>query len=165
MWSCAGVAARAEGGLAGCHALVAVGMRPRDVVRAVKRPTSNHHHRCRTRCSARNPKVHCSNPKVHCSNPKVALNVSEPNGGYMNECHSKFSPRSQWPSYTRLRSIVQPYAPARVWRQGRGNLKQLVIEWCQHHLAYAQVSKPSASFILPRRICDHVGRTHVLIRL
>ena len=54
----------------------------------------------------------------------------------------------------RLFSIVQPYAPARVWRQGRGNLKQLVIEWCQHHPAYAQVPKPSASFILPRRICD-----------
>eukprot|EP00964_Phaeocystis_antarctica_P040713 scaffold23291_cov63-Phaeocystis_antarctica.AAC.1 len=40
------------------------------------------YHRCRTHCSARNPKVHCSNPKVHCSNPnvhcsnpKVALNA------------------------------------------------------------------------------------------
>ena len=41
----------------------------------------------------------------------------------------------------RLFSIVQPYAPARVWRQGRGNLKQLVTEWCQHHPAYAGLEK------------------------
>ena len=46
--------------------------------------------------------------------------------------HPSTLPKSQWLSYTRLFSIVQPYAPARVWRQGRGNLKQLVIEWCQH---------------------------------
>ena len=26
---------------------------------------------------------------------------------------------------------------ARVWKQGTGNLKQLVIEWCQHHPAFA----------------------------
>jgi len=51
--------------------------------------------------------------------------------------HPSTLPRSQWLSYTRLFSIVQPYAPARVWMQGRGNLKQLVIEWCQHHPAYA----------------------------
>ena len=65
--------------------------------------------------------------------------------------HPSTLPKSQWLSYTRLFSIVQPYAPARVWRQGRGNLKQLVIEWCQHHPAYVQVPKPSASSILPRR--------------
>ena len=47
------------------------------------------------------------------------------------------APRSQWLSYTRLFSIVQPYAPARVWMRGRGNLKQLVIEWCQQYPAYA----------------------------
>ena len=51
--------------------------------------------------------------------------------------HPSTLPRSQWLSYTRLFSIVQPYAPARVWKQGTGNLKQLVIEWCQHHPAYA----------------------------
>ena len=51
--------------------------------------------------------------------------------------HPNTLPRSQWLSYTRLFSIVQPYAPARVWTQGRGNLKQLVIEWAQHHPAYA----------------------------
>ena len=50
-------------------------------------------------------------------------------------------PKSQWLSYTRPFSIVQPYAPARVWRQGRGNLKQLVTEWCQHHPAYAGLEK------------------------
>eukprot|EP00964_Phaeocystis_antarctica_P009673 scaffold5269_cov67-Phaeocystis_antarctica.AAC.3 len=50
-------------------------------------------------------------------------------------------PRSQWLSYTRLFATVQPYAPARVWKQGRGNLKQLVIEWCQHHPAYAGLAQ------------------------
>ena len=50
-------------------------------------------------------------------------------------------PRSQWLSYTRMFSIVQPYAPARVWKQGRGNLKQLVIEWCQHHPSYAGLAQ------------------------
>ena len=51
--------------------------------------------------------------------------------------HPSTLPRSQWLSYTRLFSMVQPYAPARVWKQGNGNLKQLVIGWCQHHPAYA----------------------------
>ena len=55
--------------------------------------------------------------------------------------HPSTLPKSQWLSYTRLFSIVQPYAPARVWRQGRGNLKQLVIEWCQHHPAFAGLAK------------------------
>ena len=55
--------------------------------------------------------------------------------------HPSTLPKSQWLSYTRLFSIVQPYAPARVWRQGRGNLKQLVTEWCQHHPAYAGLAK------------------------
>ena len=51
--------------------------------------------------------------------------------------HPSTLPKSQWLSYTRLFSTVQPYAPARVWKQGPGNLKQLVIEWCKHHPAYA----------------------------
>ena len=55
--------------------------------------------------------------------------------------HPSTLPKSQWLSYTRLFSIVQPYAPARVWRQGRGNLKQLVTEWCQHHPTYAGLAK------------------------
>eukprot|EP00964_Phaeocystis_antarctica_P010200 scaffold5594_cov69-Phaeocystis_antarctica.AAC.2 len=55
--------------------------------------------------------------------------------------HPSMLPRSQWLSYTRLFSIVQPYAPARVWKHGRGNLKQLVIEWCQHHPAYAGLAQ------------------------
>ena len=73
-------------------------------------------------------------------------------GADVSELHSLFArlftpkhpstlPKSQWLSYTRLFSIVQPYAPARVWRQGRGNLKQLVTEWCQHHPAYAGLAK------------------------
>ena len=36
---------------------------------------------------------------------------------------------------------MQPYAPARVWRQGRGNLKQRVIEWCQDHPAFAGLAR------------------------
>eukprot|EP00964_Phaeocystis_antarctica_P161321 scaffold133311_cov88-Phaeocystis_antarctica.AAC.1 len=55
--------------------------------------------------------------------------------------HPSTLPRSQWLSYTRLFATVQPYAPARVWKQGRGNLKQLVIEWCQHHPAYAGLAQ------------------------
>ena len=55
--------------------------------------------------------------------------------------HPSTLPKSRWLSYTRPFSIVQPYAPARVWRQGRGNLKQLVTEWCQHHPAYAGLAK------------------------
>ena len=45
--------------------------------------------------------------------------------------------KSQWLSYTRIFSIVQPYAPGRVWKQGRGNLMQLLIQWCQHQPAFA----------------------------
>ena len=55
--------------------------------------------------------------------------------------HPSTLPKSQWLSYTRLFSTVQPYAPARVWKQGPGNLKQLVIEWCQHHPAYAGLAQ------------------------
>ena len=55
--------------------------------------------------------------------------------------HPSTLPRSQWLSYTRLFSIVQPYAPAGVWKQGRGNLKQLLIDWCQHHPAYAGLAQ------------------------
>ena len=55
--------------------------------------------------------------------------------------HPSTLPRSQWLSYTRLFSTVQPYAPARVWKHGRGNLKQLVIEWCQHHPAFAGLAQ------------------------
>ena len=73
-------------------------------------------------------------------------------GADVSELHSLFArlftpkhpstlPKSQWLSYARLFSIVQPYAPARVWRQGRGNLKQLVIEWCQDHPTYAGLAQ------------------------
>ena len=55
--------------------------------------------------------------------------------------HPSTLPRSQWLSYTRLFSAVQPYAPARVWKQGPGNLKQLVIGWCQHHPAFAGLAE------------------------
>ena len=55
--------------------------------------------------------------------------------------HPSTLPKSQWLSYTRLFLTVQPYAPARVWKQGRGNLKQLVIEWCQHHPVFAGLAQ------------------------
>ena len=55
--------------------------------------------------------------------------------------HPSTLPRSQWLSYTRLFSTVQPYAPARVWKLGRGNLKQRVIEWCQHHPTFAGLAQ------------------------
>ena len=55
--------------------------------------------------------------------------------------HPSMLPRSQWLSYTRLFSIVQPYSPGRVWKRGRGNLMQLVIEWCQHQPIYAGLAQ------------------------
>ena len=55
--------------------------------------------------------------------------------------HPSTLPKSQWLSYTRLFLTVQPYAPARVWKQGRGNLKQLVIEWCQHHPVFVGLAQ------------------------
>ena len=45
--------------------------------------------------------------------------------------HPNALPRSEWLSYPRLFSIVQLYAPARVWKQGPGSLKGFVIEWCK----------------------------------
>ena len=51
--------------------------------------------------------------------------------------HPNALPRSEWLSYPRLFSIVQLYAPARVWKQGRGNLKSFVIEWCKCLPTYA----------------------------
>ena len=74
--------------------------------------------------------------------------------------HPSTLPKSQWLSYTRrtrLFSIVQPYAPARVWRQGRGNLKQLVIEWCQH------IGRRSAAADVNANSCT--GRTPEPIQL
>ena len=33
--------------------------------------------------------------------------------------------------------MVQPYAPGRVWKQGRRNLKQHVIAWCKPQPVFA----------------------------
>ena len=55
--------------------------------------------------------------------------------------HPSTLPKSQWLSYTRLFLIVQPYAPARVWKHGRGNLKQHLVEWCQHHPVFAGLAQ------------------------
>ena len=55
--------------------------------------------------------------------------------------HPSTLPKSQWLSYARLFSTVQRYAPARVWWQGPGSLKSLVIEWCQGHPAYAGLAE------------------------
>ena len=49
--------------------------------------------------------------------------------------------KSQWLSYTRLFSIVQPYAPGRVWRHGPGNLMQLLTKWCQQQPTFAGLAR------------------------
>ena len=76
--------------------------------------------------------------------------------------HPSTLPKSQWLSYTRLFSIVQPYAPARVWRQGRGNFKQLVTEWCQHHPAYAGLEQSAWCMRLKDEDQPKVGLRHRL---
>ena len=63
--------------------------------------------------------------------------------------HPSTLPRSQWLSYARLSSMVRPYVPARVWKQGPGNLKQLVIEWCQNHRAYSGLAQSAWCKRLP----------------
>ena len=50
-------------------------------------------------------------------------------------------PKSQWLSYTRLFSIVHPYAPGRVWKHGPGNLMQLFTKWCQHQPSFAGLAR------------------------
>ena len=50
-------------------------------------------------------------------------------------------PKSRWLSYTRLFSIVQLYAPGRVWKRGPGNLLQLLIKWCQHQPTFAGLNQ------------------------
>jgi len=74
--------------------------------------------------------------------------------------HPSTLPRSQWLSYTRLFSIVQPYAPAGVWKQGRGNLKQLLIDWCQHHPAYAGLAQSAWCMRLKDEDQPKAGRRH-----
>ena len=76
--------------------------------------------------------------------------------------HPSTLPRSQWLSYPRLFSIVQPYAPAGVWKQGRGNLKQLMIEWCQHHPAYAGLEQSAWCMRLKDEDQPKVGLRHRL---
>ena len=51
--------------------------------------------------------------------------------------HPDTLPKEQWLSYTTLFSMVHPYAPGRVWKQGRRNLKQQVIEWCKPQPVFA----------------------------
>ena len=46
---------------------------------------------------------------------------------------------------------VQPLAPARVWKQGPDNLKQRVVEWCQHHPAFAGLAQSAWC----KRLADH----------
>jgi len=65
--------------------------------------------------------------------------------------HPSTLPTSQWLSYTRLFLTVQPYAPARVWKLGRGSLKQLVIEWCQHHPVFAGLAQSAWCLRLKER--------------
>ena len=65
--------------------------------------------------------------------------------------HPSTLPKAQWVSYTRMRLAVQPFAPARVWRHGPGNLKQLVVEWYQHHPAFAGLAQSAWC----KRLADH----------
>jgi len=51
--------------------------------------------------------------------------------------HPDTLPKEQWLSYTKLFAMVQPYAPGRVWKQGRRNLKQQVIAWCKPQPVFA----------------------------
>ena len=82
------------------------------------------------------------------ANSDISLQDLSDFGADASELHSVFARlftpkdpstlhKSQWLSYTRIFSIVQPYAPGRVWKQGRGNLMQLLIQWCQHQPAFA----------------------------
>ena len=75
-----------------------------------------------------------------------------PFGEDESELHSVFAqlftpkdpstlPKSQWLSYTRLFSIVHPYAPGRVWKHGPGNLMQLFNKWCQHQPSFAGLAR------------------------
>ena len=43
--------------------------------------------------------------------------------------HPKDLPTSQWVSYDRLFQLFQPHASVDVWKKGRGNLKQRIVEW------------------------------------
>ena len=60
-------------------------------------------------------------------------------------------PRTQWVSYTRMLLAVQPLAPARVYKQGPGNLKQLVVQWCRRHPAFAGLAQSAWC----KRLPDH----------
>ena len=81
------------------------------------------------------------------ANSSIFLQNLSDFGADVSELHSVFArlltpkvpgtlPKSLWLSYTQIFSIVQPYAPGRVWQQGRGNLMQRLIQWCQHQPAF-----------------------------
>ena len=81
------------------------------------------------------------------ANSSIFLQNLSDFGADVSELHSVFArlftpkvpgtlPKSLWLSYTQIFSIVQPYAPGRVWKQGRGNLMQRLIQWCQLQPAF-----------------------------
>ena len=74
--------------------------------------------------------------------------------------HPSEFPRSQWLSYARLFSVVQLYSPARVWKQGPGNLKQRVIEWCRHHPAFAGLEQSEWCMRLNDRPSGHISMVY-----
>ena len=65
--------------------------------------------------------------------------------------HPSKLPTAQWVSYTKLFRVIESHAEAKVWKQGPGNLKQLVIQWCQSYPAFAGLA-PSAWC---KRLKDH----------
>ena len=74
--------------------------------------------------------------------------------------HPSEFPRSQWLSYARLFSAVHLYSPARVWKQGPGNLKQRVIEWCRHHPAFAGLKQSEWCMRLNDRPSGHISMVY-----
>ena len=45
-------------------------------------------------------------------------------------------PRTEWATYDRLFSLFEPRAPGNINKQGRSNLKQLIIEWYKDDPAF-----------------------------
>ena len=81
--------------------------------------------------------------------------------------HPKDLPTSHWVSYDRLFQLFQPHASVDVWKKGRGNLKQRIVEWYK--------GDPAFIGLAPDAWCKRVasnepqdrpgsGMTHVLLK-
>ena len=54
-------------------------------------------------------------------------------------------------SYSLLLATIQSFALGQVWSEGSGNLKQFLIQWCQHHPVFADFEVGAWC----RRLTDH----------